>query len=130
MLQKLVRKKLREVSKYFGSSLTEESDRGHFWSPPQKGTPNCTLCSCAIEYCPAAKLRYAHPHSQGSNLQYKQIRGMGLSLLGFLLPVLLMMQLLAASAPREFLRNMIGEDMAEAFVSFMVCNTLLILLFI
>ncbi|KAK8398572.1 hypothetical protein O3P69_004019 [Scylla paramamosain] len=56
------------------------------------------------------------------NFQAK-IRGMGLSLLGFLLPVLLMMQLLAASGPRDFLRNMIGEDMAEAFVSFMAPTT-------
>lgn len=52
-----------------------------------------------------------------------KIRGMGLSLFGFLLPVLLMFQLLVSSAPRDFLANMIGENMAEALVSFMAPTT-------
>lgn len=54
-------------------------------------------------------------------LNVLQIRGMGLSLFGFLLPVVLMLQLLVSSAPREFLKNLAGESMADALVSYMVC---------
>lgn len=46
---------------------------------------------------------------------------MGLSLFGFLLPVILLVQLLVSSVPRDVLKNLAGEGMAEALISFMVC---------
>lgn len=48
-----------------------------------------------------------------------KIRGMGFSLFGFLLPVILLVQLLVSSVPRDVLKNLAGEGMAEALVSFM-----------
>lgn len=45
---------------------------------------------------------------------------MGFSLFGFLLPVILIMQLLVSSAPRDVLKNLAGESMAEALISIMV----------
>ncbi|KAG0714533.1 hypothetical protein GWK47_013944 [Chionoecetes opilio] len=52
-----------------------------------------------------------------------KMRGMGLSLFGLLLPVLLVVQLLVASAPRQLLINLIGDDMADALVSYMAPTT-------
>lgn len=48
------------------------------------------------------------------------MKGMALSVFGFLLPVMLMLQLLVSSAPREIMVNMVGSDMAEAIAGFMV----------
>lgn len=53
---------------------------------------------------------------------------MGLSLFGFLLPVALILQLLVSSAPRDVLKNLAGESMAEAIVTFMVCILVFFLL--
>ncbi|MPC61231.1 hypothetical protein E2C01_055298 [Portunus trituberculatus] len=43
MLQKLMKNKLREESRHFGLATREQSDLGHFWSPPQKRTPKLDL---------------------------------------------------------------------------------------
>ncbi|KAG7157817.1 EH domain-containing protein 1-like 1 [Homarus americanus] len=52
-----------------------------------------------------------------------KMKGMGLSLFGFFLPVALLLQLLVSTAPRDLLNNLVGSDMAEAISSFMSPTT-------
>ena len=45
---------------------------------------------------------------------------MGLSLVGFLLPIALLIQLMIASAPRDLLYNLFGEDLIDSFSIYLV----------
>ncbi|KAL7648332.1 UNVERIFIED_CONTAM: hypothetical protein RMT77_000238 [Armadillidium vulgare] len=48
-----------------------------------------------------------------------KLSAMGLSLLGFLLPIFLLFQLMVASAPRQALEAVVGPNMAESLVFYM-----------
>ncbi|XP_066974631.1 uncharacterized protein [Macrobrachium rosenbergii] len=52
-----------------------------------------------------------------------RVKGISLSLFGFLLPIVLLLQLLVASAPREVIMNMLGESVALSVISFMAPAT-------
>ncbi|XP_068217930.1 uncharacterized protein [Palaemon carinicauda] len=52
-----------------------------------------------------------------------KVKGISLSLFGFLLPVALLLQLLVASAPREVLINLLGESLAQSTIGFMAPAT-------
>lgn len=45
---------------------------------------------------------------------------MGLSLFGFLLPIILMLEVLLSSAPRELVNNLFGESLANSLATYMV----------
>lgn len=49
-----------------------------------------------------------------------QAKGMGLSLFGILLPIILMLEVLLSSAPKELVNNLFGESLADTLATYMV----------
>ncbi|XP_042864549.1 uncharacterized protein LOC122248540 [Penaeus japonicus] len=56
--------------------------------------------------------------SRAYNFRAK-MKGMGLSTFGFLLPIILMLEVLLSSAPRELINNLLGESVADTLATYM-----------